>query len=86
MEKYTKLRNACFEASKAFQKLNDPAYEEIREKLDFCVGSYDFDRNPSGLIEYGHKAVDQLKKAKAKYPRKFAKKVITDLEKQLREA
>ena len=83
MGKKEKLRNACEQASQAFQKLNDPQYDEIREKLDFCVSSYDYDKNPSGLVSYGKMALAQLKKAKAKYPRKFSKKVIDDLEKSL---
>jgi len=83
MEKYEELRNACEQASHAFQKLNDPKYNEIREKLDFCVGSYDYDKNPSGLIAYGKMALAGLREAKTRYPRKFNKKIIDNLEKVL---
>ena len=78
-----KLRDACEAASMAFAKLNDHSFEDIKSKLDFCIGSYDHDNNPVGLIEFGSKALDDLKGAKERYPRKINKKLITDLEKVL---
>jgi hypothetical protein len=78
-----KLRSACLNATTALSKLNDPAYQDIQSKLEYCIGSFDFDKNPSGLYDAANEAYKSLQKAKQKYPRKFNKKIITDLEKSL---
>lgn len=80
-----KLRNACEAASQAIEKLNEPKFADLKEKLDFCVGSYDFDKNPQGLYEYGDKAMKDLSAYKKSNPRKLNKKVLTQLEKALAE-
>ena len=78
-----KLRNACEGASKAFAKLNTEKYTDLQSKLEYCIGSYDHDKNPSGLVKFGTMALNELKACKEKSPRKVTKKVITDLEKSL---
>lgn len=78
-----KLRNACEAATATFAKLNNEAYADIQSKLQYCIGSYDHDKNPSGLIEYGKKALNELTAFKANNPRKVTKKLLTDLEKSL---
>ncbi|HYX08898.1 MAG TPA: hypothetical protein VE912_19345 [Bacteroidales bacterium] len=78
-----KLRSACLSATTAFSKLNDPAYRDIQSKLEYCIGSFDFDKNPTGLYEAASEAYHNLQQAKQKYPRKFNKKIITDLERTL---
>lgn len=78
-----KFRNACEAASQTFAKLNVEDYADLQSKLEYCIGSYDHDKNPSGLIEYGQIALNELKTFKEKNPRKVNKKVITDLEKNL---
>lgn len=77
------LRDACEAASQTLAKLKDPAFEDIQSKINFCIGSFDHDNNPVGLIEYGNKILEELKEAKAKYPKKINKKIISDLEKVL---
>ena len=79
-----KIRNACFNALETFKKINDAAYADIQSGLEFVVGSYDYDKNPVGLYEFGKKALPILKKIKDKSPRKVTKKVIEDLEKALK--
>jgi hypothetical protein len=79
-----KLRDACQSAILAFEKLNSASYEDICSKLEFCIGSYDFDKNPVGLYEFGQKALDMLKKVKEKTPKKVTQKTLTDLEKALK--
>ncbi|MFW6371966.1 MAG: hypothetical protein ACOC10_12255 [Bacteroidota bacterium] len=86
MDNYEKLRDACYAASGAFEKIGGEEHKDIRSKLDYCVGSYDYDRNPVGLMEFGGKALEILKEAKLRNPRKVNKKVIADLEKWLMEA
>jgi hypothetical protein len=79
-----KIRAAIFGAFETFQKLNEPAYEEIQSKLGFVIGSYDYDKNPVGLYEFGEIALPILKKIKEENAKKVTQKVITDLEKALK--
>lgn len=65
------------------RKLNNAKYSDIQSKLEWCIGSYSYDKNPSGLHEYGLKSLDLLKKVKSKEPRKINKKVIENLEKAI---
>ncbi len=81
--KNQKLRNACQAALNAFKKTGDHAYAEIQSKLEFVIGSYDFDKNPVGLIEIGAVALNKLNEIKQKDPKKVTKKVITDLQSSL---
>jgi hypothetical protein len=83
MIKTEKLRNACEAATQVFAKLNKEEYAELQSKLEYCIGSYDYDKNPSGLYEYGKIALDELKAFKAQNPRKVNMKVISDLEKNM---
>jgi len=81
--KSEKLRDACELAAQTFNKLNPADYREIISKLQFCIGSFNFDKNPSGLFEYGYEALNMLKDIKKKNPRKVNKNVITSLEEGL---
>jgi hypothetical protein len=58
-------------------------YADLQSKLEYCIGSYDHDKNPSGLVEYGKIALKKLTALKEKSPKKVTKKVLTDLEKSL---
>jgi hypothetical protein len=78
-----KLRSASEAAVQTFAKLNMEEYADLQSKLEYCIGSYDHDKNPSGLVEYGTIALNELKAVKEKSPRKVTKKVIDDLEKSL---
>jgi hypothetical protein len=85
MEKHNNhLRNACHEAAQLFKKLGDSKNNDIQAKLDFVVGSYDFDKNPVGLYEMGEKALKILKEIKVKNPRKVSKTLVTNLEESLK--
>jgi hypothetical protein len=78
--KSERLRDACLLAVHAFQKLKHKEFADIISKLEFCIGSYNFDKNPAGLIEYGHKALGILMEYKKKNPKKVSKDVIAALE------
>ena len=78
-----KFRSACEAATQVFEKINKDEYKELQSKLEYCIGSYDYDKNPSGLYEYGKIALEELKAFKASNPRKVNKKVIEDLESNL---
>jgi hypothetical protein len=77
------LKAACQDAYVAFDKLKSEDFADIKSKLEFCIGSYEFDQNPAGLHEFGEKALGLLKEVKEKSPRKVNKKVIENLEKNL---
>ncbi|MEM9671860.1 MAG: hypothetical protein ACFB15_20450 [Cyclobacteriaceae bacterium] len=78
-----KLAKTCQEAATKFEKMKDDKYTDIKEKLEWCLGSYGYDKNPSGLKEYGEKAVGLLKAAKQDKPRLVSQKLIDDLEKSI---
>lgn len=77
------LKKNCESAVLAFQKLNKDEFIDLQSKLEWCLGSYEYDKNPEGLFEYSIKSLDTLKKVKTKEPRKVTKKVIDGLEKAI---
>jgi hypothetical protein len=79
----SKLEKACKDAAAKLQTMEDGKYQEIREKLEWCIGSYNYDKNPEGLLEYGRKASDALKSAREESPKKVSKKLVDDLDKAL---
>lgn len=81
--KSEKLKNACKAALVALQKVGNSDHEDLRSKLEFVIGSYEYDKNPVGLYEFGEKALKVLNDVKTKNPKKISKKVITDLETSL---
>jgi len=81
--KSERLRDACELAVTAFQKLKQPEFDDIISKLTFCIGSYNFDKNPAGLVEFGFKAMEMLKEIRRKHPRKVPAKVVDNLENSL---
>ncbi len=78
-----KFRDACMEATQVFTKLKLDKYNKLQSDLQYCIGSYDHDKNPTGLYEYGTIALNELKAFKEQNPRKVNKKVIANLEKNL---
>lgn len=78
-----RLRDACQEAILAFKKINQPEFADVISKLDFCIGSYNFDKNPVGLVEYGHLALELLKEVKKHNPRKVSQTLVKKLEDSL---
>jgi len=78
-----KLRNACEAATQVLEKLNLDEYTGLKSTLDYCIGSFDYDNNPVGLVEYGEVALKELTAFKEKNPRKVNKKILADLQKGL---
>jgi hypothetical protein len=81
--KSDKLCDACELAIQAFRKLKQTDFDDIISKLEYCIGSYNFDKNPSGLVEYGFKALEMLREVKKKHPKKVTAVVIRSLEESL---
>ncbi|UZR93291.1 hypothetical protein [Chondrinema litorale] len=78
-----KLEKICQEAYEKLDKINLDEYNDVKEKLAWCIGSYSYDKNPAGLYEIGTQALDALKTYKKEKPRLVSKKLIEDLEKVL---
>eukprot|EP01024_Parvocaulis_polyphysoides_P027675 TRINITY_DN25044_c0_g1_i1.p1 TRINITY_DN25044_c0_g1~~TRINITY_DN25044_c0_g1_i1.p1 ORF type:complete len:155 (-),score=15.57 TRINITY_DN25044_c0_g1_i1:1-465(-) len=76
-----KLEKVCREAQAKLQKLDAEKNNDITSKLEWCIGSYNNDKNPEGLIEVGAQALTILKSYKKKNSRQVSKKLIEDLEK-----
>jgi mannose/fructose/N-acetylgalactosamine-specific phosphotransferase system component IID len=81
--KSERLRDSCELAVLTFRKLNHSDFDDIIAKLEFCIGSYNYDKNPAGLVEYGYKALEMLKEIKKTYPRKVSKELLAALEDSL---
>ena len=81
--KSEKLKDACQQAMETFKNLKRPEFKEIIAKLEFVIGSFNYDKNPVGLIEFGKISLDMLKEIKKKNPKKISKVVITKLEESL---
>lgn len=78
------LKKACAHASQTMEKFSKEAQmKDIHERLKFCIGSYDFDKNPVGLLEVARDAYEALKTYKTQKPRKVSKQVLDKLEKAI---
>ena len=77
------LAKQCQEVAAKLDKLDGQQYNEIKEKLEWCLGSYNYDKNPAGLADYGRQAAEKLKEARKEKPRQVSQKLIDDLEKAL---
>lgn len=78
-----KLKKSCDDAVSTLEKLNLEQFQDTLGRLKWCIGSYEFDKNPVGLNELGQVALEDLKEFKKENPRKVTKKVIEGLEKSL---
>ena len=73
-------------SEEALKKLQSLGIEEqLQSELAWCLGSYRFDRNPSGLYEIAARVLTVLNAEKAKKTKGVTVKLIGDLEKALKE-
>lgn len=77
----TKIKTALDEAKDKLIQLN--LAEELVSEIEWCLGSYAFDENPTGLYQKGKEAHQVLIDYKATHPRKVSKKLLDDLEKAI---
>lgn len=78
-----KLKKSCNDAVSTLEKINLEQFQDTLGQLKWCIGSYEFDKNPIGLNKLGQIALKDLKAFKKENPRKVTKKVIEGLEKSL---
>lgn len=55
--------------------------QQLQADMEWCLGSYKYDKNPSGLYEMNQRALRVLKTEKEKKTKGVTAKMITDLEK-----
>ncbi|MDN3670144.1 hypothetical protein QWY93_12490 [Echinicola jeungdonensis] len=75
----SKLEKTVESVVEKLQKLK--VNDHLVSELQWCLGSYRNDNNPSGLLEKGNIALVLLKQVKEKNSRSVSKKLIEDLEK-----
>jgi hypothetical protein len=76
------LEQASEEALKKLQSLG--IEQQLQSELEWCLGSYRNDRNPSGLLLVAGRALNVLNAEKAKKTKGVTTKLIGDLEKALK--
>lgn len=59
--------------------------QQLQADLEWCLGSYDHDKNPSGLYEMAERALSVFKAEKAKKTKGITAKTVLDLETGLRQ-
>ena len=76
------LEQASEEALRKLQSLG--IEQQLQSELEWCLGSYRFDGNPSGLYEVAGRVLTVLNSEKAKKTKGVTVKLIGDLEKALK--
>ncbi|HEU5147052.1 MAG TPA: hypothetical protein VFT90_10065 [Chryseosolibacter sp.] len=70
----------------ALQKLQELGIDDqLQRDIEWCLGSYRADNNPIGLYETAKKALEVLKTEKDKKTKGVTAKLITDLEKAVKD-
>lgn len=78
------IEKACTEALKKLQSLGID--QQLQSDIEWCLGSFRHDGNPSGLYEMAARALTVLQEEKAKKTKGITTKVISDLESALKAA
>ena len=59
-----KLKESCQEVVATLEKLEIETLSDLQGRIEWCIGSYEFDGNPEGLVELGQVALEELKTLK----------------------
>ena len=78
------LKEACVEAISAIDKTKEADFALVKSKLEYVIGSYEFDKNPVGLHEIGKKAYADLVEYKDANPKKVTKKSLDFISKAIK--
>lgn len=57
--------------------------EQLQADIEWCLGSYSYDKNPVGLYEMARRALKVFQEEKSKNSRAVPAKLISDLEKAI---
>jgi hypothetical protein len=77
------IDKVCEQALEKLQALN--IEHQLQADLVWCLGSYRHDQNPVGLFQNGAKALEAFNAANAKKAKSVPAKLITDLQKALKQ-
>lgn len=68
----------------ALKKLKSMATnEQLQADIEWCLGSYSYDKNPVGLYEMARRALKVFQEEKNKNSKAVPAKLLTDLEKAI---
>ena len=76
------LEQSSEDALKTLQTLG--IEQQLQSELEWCLGSYRFDKNPSGLYAVANRVLIVLNAEKAKKTKGVSSKLVGDLEKALK--
>ncbi len=85
MQANEKLKQNCVDAIKAIDKLKNEKFNDIKAKIEWCVASYDNDKNPVGLHESCVEVLQLLSDYKKENPKKITKKIIDGISKSIKD-
>lgn len=72
------IEKSCKDALTKLQALG--IEQQLQADLEWCLGSYNHDKNPSGLYEMAERAHDVFKAEQVKKTKGITAKMILDLE------
>lgn len=78
------LKKVSEETLKKLQSLN--IQQQLQADLEWCIGSYTHDKNPVGLLQVVGRSLTVLKEEQLKKTKGVTAKLISDLEKILKES
>ena len=81
MQANEKLKENCVDVIKSIDKLKNEQFNDIKSKIEWCVASYDNDKNPIGLHESSVEVLALFTTYKKENPKKITKKVIDGITK-----
>jgi len=73
------IEKACLAALAKLKDLN--AEPQLQSEIEWCLGSYSYDKNPVGLFKVGSRALEVLKQLQAAKTKGVTAKLVGDLEK-----
>lgn len=79
-----RIEKVCVESLKKLQELG--IEQQLQSDIEWCLGSYRNDKNPSGLYEMAARTLTVLQAEKSKKTKGVTAKMITDLESALKVA
>lgn len=77
------IEQICEQVLVKLQSLN--IEHGLQADIQWCIGSYRYDKNPIGLYQMLERALTVLKNQRTKNARSVAVKLINDIEKALKE-
>lgn len=78
-----RIEKASIQALKTLESLG--IEQQLQQDIEWCLGSYRYDKNPAGLFDMTERALSVLIAAKERKAKGVTSKLIGDMEKALQE-